>query len=410
MQSNSKKRVLHAVTTLELGGAQKNTLYSVDLLDKTKYDVFLLHGPEGVMHDKLSQLKDVRCYQSNNLIRSINPFKDLLCLIDIYKYLKNNKIDIIHTHSSKAGILGRIAAKLAKVPVIVHTAHGWGFHDYQKRLVKAVYVWIERFCAKFTDKIVVVSNETQTKGLIEKVGITSQYIKIHSAIEGDLFRNLSQDQSKVDQVRRSLRSELNIPAEAFVVLKVACFKHQKNHTDFILAAKDVCQKSKNCIFVLAGDGELRAGIEAQIKEFGLENNFRILGWRKDIPELMVMSDLIAMTSLFEGLPQVCLQTLAVGRPMIMYSADGIKEVIDHDKTGVLVEPKNVAAFAKSIIELSSHSDKYEAMKLASQKAWKPEYDVKDMVHKIEALYHDLLEKIELGECHANKTDHAPTSS
>ena len=176
------------------------------------------------------------------------------------------------------------------------------------------------------------------------------------------------------------------------MLKVACFKHQKNHIDFILAAKDVCQNTKNCVFVLAGDGELRSQIETQIKDLGLENNFRILGWRKDIPELMIMSDLIAMTSLFEGLPQVCLQTLAVGRPMIMYSADGIKEVIDHNRTGVLVDPKNVSGFAKSIIELSNQSDKYEAMKLASEKSWKPEYDVKDMVNKIENLYHELLKK------------------
>ena len=225
-------KVMHVVTTLELGGAQKNTLYTVELLDRMKYELFLVIGEEGILRENNHDFKDVQVFLLKNLVRKISFLKDFLALFQLYRLIRRHKIDVIHTHSTKAGILGRIAAKLAFVPVIIHTAHGWGFHNFQNPLQKKIYILFERFCAFFSSSLVAVSDETIHRGLKEKIGKKEKYVKIHSAIEGEKFCRVSCDRIKK-------RKELGLREGDFVVLNIACFKPQKNHFDLIEAAREL---------------------------------------------------------------------------------------------------------------------------------------------------------------------------
>src|SRR3989339_352800 len=206
-----KLKVAHIITLLELGGAQENTLYTCEHLDSNKFDVLLICGKGGILDEKT---KNINTYFVKALIREINPISDLTAFINIYKILKKEKPDIIHTHSSKAGIIGRWAAYFAKVPKKIHTFHGFGFHDFQNFLVKNIYILTERITANITDHFIAVSYENIAKGLKNKIGSEEKYSMIRSGIKLQSY-HLQIDIKKKKQ-------ELGITDEK-VVGMVACF-------------------------------------------------------------------------------------------------------------------------------------------------------------------------------------------
>lgn len=374
-----KFKVLHIVTTLELGGAQKNTLFTIKHLDADKYDTYLACGQEGILHGKEFEIPEKKVFYIKSLCRKIRPIKDFRALLELYRVIRKHHFDIVHTHSSKAGIIGRIAARLARTPVIIHTVHGWGFHDYQHKWVRRFYILMEKFCIRFTTQLITVSDETMRIGFKEGIGRIDQYTKIHSAIDSECFREISlSPQCK--------RKELGLRADDFVALNIACFKPQKNHVDLINIAKKVIAVVPHIKFVLVGDGELREDIRKRIIANDLTENFLLLGWRHDVPELLKMCDLLVMTSLFEGLPQVCLQALAVGKPMLMYGAGGIKEVIQNGVNGYVIDRGDVVGFSERLIDLARDHQRLERMAAASKSLWKPEYGIHDMVVRIDKLY------------------------
>ncbi|PIU83124.1 MAG: hypothetical protein COS68_05750, partial [Elusimicrobia bacterium CG06_land_8_20_14_3_00_38_11] len=287
----AKIKVVHIITLLELGGAQENTLYTCEHLDKNKFDVMLLCGKGGILD---AQTKNIRIYFVKELMREICPFYDLIAFIKIYKILKKEKPDIVHTHSSKAGIIGRWAAYYAKVPLIIHTFHGFGFNDEQNYFVRKIYILAERLTAKITDKLVAVSYENISKGLKNKIGNELQYTMIRSGIK------LQDYQIDIDFEKK--KKEFGLKNEHIVGM-IACFKKQKAPLDFIKTAKSVCAEKPDAKFILVGDGVLRKRIEAEIKKLNLEKNVILTGWRKDTNEIIKIFDVFVLTSLWEGLPR-----------------------------------------------------------------------------------------------------------
>ncbi|PKM92721.1 MAG: hypothetical protein CVU80_01895, partial [Elusimicrobia bacterium HGW-Elusimicrobia-4] len=281
----AKIKVAHIITLLELGGAQENTLYTCEHLDKNKFDVILICGKGGILD---TQTKNIKTYFVKELIREICPLYDLIAFIKIYKILKKEKPDIVHTHSSKAGILGRWAAWFSRTIKIIHTFHGFGFNDEQNYFVRKIYILAERLTAKITNKLVAVSYENISRGLKNKIGNELQYTMIRSGIK------LQDYQIKIDVEKK--KKEFAIINES-VVGMIACFKKQKAPLDFIKTAKLVCNEKPDAKFMLVGDGVLRKKIENEIKKLNLEKNVILTGWRKDTNEIIKIFDVFVLTSL-----------------------------------------------------------------------------------------------------------------
>ncbi len=336
-----KIKVAHIITQLELGGAQENTLYTVTHLDPQVYDCFLIAGRGGLLEEKAVSALGAKAIFVSSLVRPLNPWKDLISMFAIYRLCKKEKFDLVHTHSSKAGILGRWAAKLAGVKIIIHTFHGFGFNDFQKPWTRWFFILAERVTAPLTAKMVFVSSENTKKALDCKIGQPRQYIVIHSGIKVPDYLPLASDNA-------ATRKKIGLPENVPVVGMVACFKPQKAPLDFIRIAQLVKIKVPQVKFILIGDGVLRPAIEALIKKLSLENTVLLLGWREDVPALIKLMNVCVLTSLWEGLPRVILEAFVSHIPVVATPADGTKEVIKDGLTGFLVDFHDLESFAEKI--------------------------------------------------------------
>ncbi|MFH1191649.1 MAG: glycosyltransferase family 4 protein [Candidatus Omnitrophota bacterium] len=348
-----KINILYLITKLELGGAQKQLLSIISGLDKERFRVFLFTAKEGLMLPDAESIDGLILARSKWLERPINIFKDILVFFEIYAFIKKNNIQIVHTHSSKAGILGRLSSGLAKVKFICHTVHGWSFNDFQPFFRRKIFILLERFSARFTDKIIVVSYFDQQKGLANHIGDPNKFQLIRYGIDYSKFTSRDPD----------IRKELGIGTQELTVGMVACFKPQKAPQDFIRLAFLVNQRLPSVKFILVGDGVLRARIQVLINKFNLQGNIILTGWRRDINRILSVIDVFALTSLWEGLPITVLEAMAASIPVIVTNTGGIAEVIIDGKTGFLVLPQDARGMSEKLILLLKDAD------LRRQVAW-----------------------------------------
>ena len=253
-----KAKVFHVITHLELGGAQKITLMTLERLPRERYELGLVSGTQGLLVDWANRIPSVTRVWVPSLVREVHPFKDILALIKMWRVFRRERPVLVHTHCPKAGILGRWAAKLAGVPFIFHTAHGFGFNDFQKPLVRNFYVWIERLTSKITTEHVFVSLENADKA--ERLGLTrrGEWILSRSGIDIDEYIQPGP--------RRTKLAEWGVSEEKVVIGMVACFKPEKPPTDFVDIAARILQKTDSVHFVMVGDGDLRTSVESRIRD------------------------------------------------------------------------------------------------------------------------------------------------
>lgn len=374
-----KIKVAHIITQLEMGGAQENTLYTVTHLNPQAYDCFLITGKGGILDKKAIADLGTKAIFVSSLVRPLHPWNDLVSLFAIYRLCRKEKFDIVHTHSSKAGILGRWAAKLAGVKIIVHTFHGFGFNDFQKPWTRWFFIWAERITAVITAKMVVVSLENTRKALACKIGTPEKYIVIHSGIKVQDYLTLTIDKALA---RKKIGLAENVP----VVGMVACFKPQKAPLDFIRIAQLVKNKLPQVKFLLVGDGVLRPAIEALIKKLSLENTVLLLGWRDDVPALIKLMDVCVLTSLWEGLPRVILEAFVSGIPVVATPADGTREVIKEGLTGFLVDFHDLESFAAKITACLEDPEKNKKVIANAAQLVTGSFNIEIMVQEIAHLY------------------------
>src|SRR5262245_52791997 len=305
-----KAKVYHVITKLELGGAQKVTLMTLERLPRDRYVVGLITGPEGLLIDWANRIPGLRRVWNRWLVREVRPLQDTLAFLKLWRIFRKERPQIVHTHSAKAGILGRWAAKLAGVPLIFHTAHGFGFNDFPRGAVRGFYVSLERLTAKITTKRVLVSYANAEKA--EQCGMVRQ---------GDWV--LARDSIAVDEFirprpRRQKLREWGVPAGKVIVGMVACLKPQKSPLDFIDIAARVLEKTDRAHFLIAGDGELRPSIESRIRHYDIGKHVTLLGWQseQDMPEVYRILDVVVLTSLWEGLPCVFSEAMACELPIV----------------------------------------------------------------------------------------------
>ncbi|MFH1368193.1 MAG: glycosyltransferase family 4 protein [Elusimicrobiota bacterium] len=378
-------KVCHIITKLELGGAQQNTLYTVGRLDRERFEPVLISGKGGILDEEALKLPGARTFFTSKLARRVCPATDSMGLIMLFFILRREKPEVVHTHSSKAGILGRIAAWLARVPVVIHTFHGFGFHELQIWPVRKLFILLERMCAGMSDKLIVVSNKNTEKALANGIGDPGKFTVIRSGIEISKYRNLNVDKADI-------RKKLGIKSEETVITTIGPFKPQKNLDDFIKTADMVLKKKPDTVFLMIGDGELRPHIELLIHSYNLSAKIILLGWRRDIPELLAVSDIFAMTSLWEGLPRSVLEAMCAGLPVVANAVDGVKEIVAEGKSGFLVKPHDNDAMSGFLLKLANDANLRKQMGKFGRNLINREYDIDFMVEQQEELYMSLLKQ------------------
>jgi glycosyltransferase involved in cell wall biosynthesis len=380
----TKTRTAYIITRLELGGAQQSTLYCCEHLDRRKYEVYLLAGAGGYLDLQTRLLPpDTHVWLVPWLKHPVRPWADLCAFFRLVSFLKKEKIQIVHTHSSKAGILGRLAAAWVGVPVVIHTVHGWGFYEGQNPLVKNVYCALERFCARLTGALIVVSEENKHYGLAHGIGNENQYRVFHSGIDPAAFK-VSKDRAAL------VRKKLGLGGRP-TVLVLSNFKSQKSPMTVVEVMEKLAAKVPNAILLWAGDGEGRPKVEKAIRAKGLEKHVRLLGWRNDVADLLGASDVLLLTSIYEGLPRVVLQAMAAQKPVVATAVSGTPEAVKNEETGFLRQPGDVEGMAVDLACLLVDPGLAKKMGAAGRKRLTGTFKIDVMLKEIEKLYEYRLE-------------------
>jgi glycosyltransferase involved in cell wall biosynthesis len=313
-----------------------------------------------------------------DLQREIGPRADLWALLSLIRLISRHNYDLIHTHSSKAGFLGRLAAKFMRRPVI-YTPHGFYFLDAQDPRKQQLFLRLEQFAGRLTDCLIAVSESERQVCLQHRIGNPSRIKTITNGIDCSLFQ-------PNPRTRQQQRASLLIPEDAPVVGIVARFIAQKDPLSLVHAAHLVLQQRPDTRFVWCGEGNLRDVTERLALKLDIHSKFHFLGFRQDVGEIMNSFDLFILASLFEGLPYTLLEAMALGLPIVATDVVGNRDIVHHQETGLLVEPQRPSALASAILDLLCNKDKRERLARAGRQMVREHYDVAQMVRQIEALY------------------------
>ncbi|OGX45403.1 MAG: hypothetical protein A3G38_00440, partial [Omnitrophica WOR_2 bacterium RIFCSPLOWO2_12_FULL_51_8] len=312
MMHMPQTKILYCITKLELGGAQKQLLSLIRGLDQEEFAPFLFTASRGLLLEEALSIKGLSLKKSLFLERSVRPLQDALALIELYRLIRKNNFAIVHTHSSKAGLLGRLAAKLAGVKTVVHTVHGWPFHQSQPFFLRWLYIFLERWAAKHSSGLIVVSRHDKETGLHFGIGTEVKYRLIHYGIDRGEF---SRPGSRV-------RQELGLGQGDLLTGNISCFKPQKAIPDFLLTASLVRKALPAAKFLLVGDGALRRRVAKMIRRLKLQEGVILSGWRMDIPEILSALDAFLITSRWEGMPIAALEAMAAAKPVVATDTGG----------------------------------------------------------------------------------------
>ena len=387
---NRKIRIAHLITGIGSGGAGKNTLFTIEGLDKEKYYIDLVMGKE-LREDILKRIRNKRI----NFIQ-IQPFKsryhflcDTILLLKLIILFKKGHYDIVHTHATKPGILGRIAARIAGVPIIIHGLHVNALEVFDSKFINTVKIFLEKMISKFTDAYISVSEIVSQKYLEYGIGKKAKYFTVRSGMELNKFLN-----AKKDMDIRQKRQEFGINGEDFVIGNVARLVPSKGHYFLFQAIKRILEIRKNqpVKLLMIGEGKDKEKLIKYAKESNLEKNVIFTGYREDVERLMALMDIFVLTSLREGLPRVLVQAAAVGMPSIAFNIDGIPEIIKDNHNGFLVEPRNVIQLADKISKYIDNKPLVLMHGRNGREFVKGKWSIEEMVKETEQIYDDLVEK------------------
>lgn len=389
-------KVLHLITHLGVGGALDNTLLTIEGLPRDSYEVHLAAG-ELLARDGYSdwQERSSRAADSfiriPDLIRPVRPWRDARALKQLTALMKQHQYQIVHTHCSKAGVLGRMAARKAGVPVVVHTYHAFGWQVLRngKRdswiqrplsaLKKRFYVSLERYAASLSDSLVTVAEINKQQALDHRLAPAEKFTTIYSGIAIDKFL--------LPSTREKTIASLGLDAKKPIVGMIGRLTLQKAPLDFVTAAKLVLRKHPDTQFIICGEGPLRAEVEQSI---GNESRIKILGFRNDVPDILAALELLVVSSLWEGLGRSLTEAMIMGVPVAATAVDGIPELVTHGETGLLSAPANPGQLAKNIDWSLSNRADAKAMAVRAQAQVRHDFCASRMVGKIDELYRELL--------------------
>jgi len=395
-------KIVHIITRLILGGAQENTLITCKLLAERGHDVTLITGPAlGPEGELFNQTKNQK-YKAKiieRLRRQIHPSNDIISYLNIKKLLLELKPDIVHTHSAKAGILGRFAAyklKTQNLPLrgmplrgeklkTVHTIHGLAFHPYQSSWLNSFYIAVEKAAAKRTDFFISVADAMTNQTLAAGIGRPEQFVTAYSAIdEDDFLKPIGQEQKK------EFRRKYGITDNAVVLVTIARLFMLKGHEYIIQSAKELSKRFDNAAWLFVGDGNLAEYYKQQVHRLGLDGKIKFTGLLppSQIPLAIQSSDILVHCSLREGLARTLPQAMLCSRPAVSFDVDGAREVVN-ENTGRLIEPKNVEQLIKACAELIEDKGLRDKLGKAGLESVRKKFAPETMVDTIEEVYRKL---------------------
>ena len=380
-------RIVHVITRLIVGGAQENTLLTCEGLASRGNEVTLLSGPTTGPEGSLVGRARQGSYQYEelpDLVRAVNPWREFKAQRAVQSRIEWIHRAIVHTQSSKAGMLGRLAAHRAGVPIIVHTIHGMSFNRTQSAATRILYAMLERHCAGKTHKLVSVADAMTRQSLASRIGKADQYVTIRSGMVVADF-----DPARV--VGHAIRGQWGMPSDAVIVGTVARLFENKGYEQLIEIIDLAVKREPRLRFVWIGDGARRERYAAELQRRGLGQYVKTIGLipPDQMPQVLAGVDLLAHTSQWEGLPRAVVQALLMEKPAISFDIDGAPEVIEPGVTGSLADLGDLRGFADALVELAKDADLRTRFGQAGRLRCLKEFDHRAMVDRLEQLYQEI---------------------
>ncbi len=381
----TRPTIVHVITKLENGGAQRHALHILKNLPKDRYNVVLAYGPGGYLDEEAKALQDVELWPIQALQRKIGPTTDIKALFELRAKLSklDGKSVLVQTHSSKAGVLGRLGATLSGVKGKIHTVHGFGFHAGNTRVSQSILKLVEKSSSRLSDWNLCVSQHDLRLGV--RYGLLKEENSsiIHAGVDLDAHQS---DPGKA----RQLKQDLGIPTDAPVISTIACLKPQKAPLDFVRCARRVYELHPSTHFVYVGDGDLQAELleEVQLSK-GLSDNFHFMGWTDRIVDVLSASTIFVLLSLWEGLPRALIEARAAGLPCVATRICGNPEAVRDGVNGLLVAPGRPATAAEHIVRLLNHPELMSLLASNAKEGLDP-FHIKHVVPQHIELYEKLL--------------------
>ena len=391
-QLDSRIRVIHIITRLDRGGSAQNTFLTAMGHDKSKFSVGLVYGCSKMMsaddaallRTDLQQLgrAGVSVFHMPALVREINPVLDAWATVALWRLLRRERPQVVHTHTSKAGAVGRLAAWLAGIPLVIHTPHGHIFYGYYGTVGSAIIRLLERLLAKITDRIVTLTDRGAQEHVHYKIAGAEKFATVHSGIDLARFRSV-----QVDPAVK--RKELGLPPDGVIVGTVGRLVPIKGLEWLLKAVPQVLAQFPQACFVIIGDGPLLGELRQMTSKLGISLRVVFLGAREDVPECLAALDLFVLPSLNEGMGRVLLEAMAVGCPVVATRVGGIPDIVADGTTGLLVPPRDERALAEAILTLLRDRSRRAAYGEAARRHVDGRFDVETMVRSVERLYDEV---------------------
>jgi len=371
----NKKRILHIQLLPLLSGVQNVMLNLITNLDSDEFEFSVISAPDGPLVNKLKELK-IKHYQVPGLVRKIS-LKDLFVLIRIYKICRMGKFDIVHTHSSKTGFIGRISARFAGIKVVIHTIHGFPFNPFQPLPKQIFFELLEKIAAFFCDRAISV-NKTERQLAIEKHIIPEKKIlTIYNGI------------GEASPHSEIFREEFGFHKDDKIFGSVCRFSKQKNIISMIKIAIEIVEANDKIKFVFIGDGELWEDVKRMVRAKNLSAEILLPGWKSNVADWLAFFDVFVLYSLWEGLSLSILEAMSAGLPIIASDIKGNNELVKNGYNGFLVKIGNKDSFVKNILWISTHDRERDEMGKNSLKLVREKFALNRFIESYKNLYINL---------------------
>jgi glycosyltransferase involved in cell wall biosynthesis len=390
----NKIRIIHVITRFDKGGSAENTFLSVHGLDRRRYDTWLIQGSSqesrmgsaehSAVEQNLLELEQlgVHIITLPDMVRSISPFKDAQAFLRLIRIFRQIKPQIVHTHTSKAGFLGRWAACLSRVPIIVHNPHGHVFWGYFNTPISRLFIILERMTGRITNRLVMLTEQEKEDHLLFRIAPERKFAVIHSGVD---FRPFTAPLPDPDHIRQQFK----IPSESFVIGSVGRLTPVKGHRYLLEAMARLMPRHQNLACVILGDGELREELQALAQQLHIGDRVFLPGWHADVAPVLSMFDIFAFPSINEGMGKGIVEAMAMGKPVVASAVGGIVNLVTPGESGLLISPGDAEILAKTI-ELLYHDEGLRQKMGEAGKERAASFSSALMVKKVDALYAELI--------------------
>lgn len=378
-------RILHIHTLPVVSGSGINTFLTMRGMDRKIYDVEIACAPGGRLID-LVKKHHMKVRTFNTLVQPLDPINDLLTLKDLTLFIKKRSYHIVHTHNSKAGFLGRLAAQLSGVPVIIHTVHGFAFHDQEPIWRQFLFRNLERLASHWCDKIIFISQPLIDWALKEKIVWDEKIVKIYSGIELDQFHPVTRDE------KNRVKKKWKIRQKDMVIGVVSKLWEGKGHAVLIEAFKELKKELKDIRLVIVGEGYLYDRLVNLVHRYGLSDSVLFTGFQMDVSEIIATFDVAVLPSFFEGMGRVLLEAMAMEKPVVASRVGGIPDLVEDGVNGFLVSPGDVKDLVNTLKKTISDRKLARKMGKEGRKRMSEQFNADVMVRSIEKVYRECLNR------------------